>query len=146
MLTLAHPYAGRMASWGRVAASAAGAGAMTVAYAAGVERRRWTLREATLPVLVPGSRPLRLLHVSDLHMTPGQTSKQRWVAELAEHLRFFQESPDLRLVGFRPHRLERQMASQVLIESEVHLAHTALAQASPHEISRPFSVRPGNRG
>ena len=57
---------------------------MTVAYAAGVERRRWTLREATLPVLVPGSRPLRLLHVSDLHMTPGQTSKQRWVAELAE--------------------------------------------------------------
>ncbi|MGE3288230.1 MAG: metallophosphoesterase [Pseudonocardia sp.] len=73
-----------MASWGRVAASAAGAGAMTVAYAAGVERRRWTLREATLPVLVPGSRPLRLLHVSDLHMTPGQTSKQRWVAELAE--------------------------------------------------------------
>lgn len=56
---------------------------MTVAYAAGFERLRWTLREATLPVLAPGARPLRLLHVSDLHMTPGQTSKQRWVAELA---------------------------------------------------------------
>ncbi|MGQ0574298.1 MAG: metallophosphoesterase [Pseudonocardia sp.] len=72
-----------MASWGRLAAGAAGAGAVTVAYAAGVERLRWTLREATLPVLAPGSRPLRLLHVSDLHMTPGQAGKQRWVAELA---------------------------------------------------------------
>jgi len=55
-----------------------------MAYAAGIERLRWTLREATLPVLAPGARPLRLLQVSDLHMTPGQRSKQRWVAELAE--------------------------------------------------------------
>lgn len=67
-----------------MALGAAGAGAVTLAYAAGIERRRWTLREATLPVLAPGSRPLRLLHISDLHMTPGQTSKQRWVAQLAE--------------------------------------------------------------
>lgn len=73
-----------MGVWGRLAAGAVGAGAMTVAYAAGVERRRWTLREATLPVLAPHARPLRLLHVSDLHMTPGQTGKQRWVAELAD--------------------------------------------------------------
>lgn len=54
-----------------------------LAYAAGIERLRWTLREATLPVLAPGARPLRVLHVSDLHMTPNQRSKQRWVAELA---------------------------------------------------------------
>jgi hypothetical protein len=66
-------------SLGALAAGVAGAG-----YAMGVERRWWTLREATLPVLAPGSRPLRLLHVSDLHMTPGQRSKQRWVARLAE--------------------------------------------------------------
>ena len=58
-------------------------GAATVAYAAGVERRRWTLRETTLPVLAEGSRPLRVLHVSDLHLTPNQNAKQRWVAELA---------------------------------------------------------------
>jgi predicted MPP superfamily phosphohydrolase len=58
-------------------------GAATVGYAAGIERRRWTLREATLPVLRPGARPLRVLHLSDLHMTPGQRSKQRWVAALA---------------------------------------------------------------
>lgn len=72
-----------MKSWARLALGATTTGAATLAYAVGVERRRWTLREATLPVLAPGSRPIRLLHVSDLHMTPGQTSKQRWVAELA---------------------------------------------------------------
>lgn len=73
-----------MKSWARLALGATTTGAATVAYAAGIERRRWTLREATLPVLAPGARPVRILHISDLHMTPGQTSKQRWVAELAE--------------------------------------------------------------
>jgi len=68
--------------WVRLALGATTTGAATVAYAAGVERRHWTLREATLPVLAPGSRPLRVLHVSDLHMTPGQRGKQRWVASL----------------------------------------------------------------
>lgn len=72
-----------MNSWARLAIGATTTGAATVAYGAGVERRRWTLREASLPVLTPGTRPLRILHVSDLHMTPGQRSKQRWVAELA---------------------------------------------------------------
>ncbi|GAA3218452.1 metallophosphoesterase [Pseudonocardia petroleophila] len=72
-----------MNSWARLAIGATTTGAAAVAYAAGVERRRWTLREATLPVLAAGTRPLRVLHVSDLHMTPGQRSKQRWVAELA---------------------------------------------------------------
>ncbi|MBO0877370.1 MAG: metallophosphoesterase, partial [Pseudonocardia sp.] len=54
-----------------------------VGYASLVERRRWTLRRATLPVLPEGQRSLRLLHVSDLHMMPGQRGKQRWVAALA---------------------------------------------------------------
>ncbi len=70
-------------NWARFALGATTTGAVTVAYAAGIERRRWTLREATLPVLAEGSRPLRVLHVSDLHLTPRQHSKQRWVAELA---------------------------------------------------------------
>ena len=72
-----------MNSWARFALGATTTGAATVAYAAGVERRRWTLREATLPVLASGSRPLRVLHVSDLHLMPAQRSKQRWVAALA---------------------------------------------------------------
>lgn len=64
-----------------------GATALTVAgvaYSAGVEVRHWTLRHATLPVLPAGAAPLRILHISDLHMTPHQRSKQRWLASLAD--------------------------------------------------------------
>jgi predicted MPP superfamily phosphohydrolase len=59
-------------------------GAATLGYAAGIERRHWTLRTAEVPVLAPGSRPMKVLHVSDLHMLPGHRSKQRWVAALDE--------------------------------------------------------------
>jgi uncharacterized protein len=71
-------------SLSRAALGLTGLGAATVGYAVLIERRRWTLRTATLPVLPPGSPHLRVLHLSDLHMTPGQHDKQRWVAELAE--------------------------------------------------------------
>jgi predicted MPP superfamily phosphohydrolase len=37
-----------------------------------------------LPVLAPGAKPLRVLHLSDLHMMPGQAAKQRWVNGLAD--------------------------------------------------------------
>jgi len=54
-----------------------------VAYASLYERSRWTLRRFAVPVLPPGSEPLRVLHLSDLHMTAPQRSKQDWVAGLA---------------------------------------------------------------
>ncbi|MGI5126931.1 metallophosphoesterase [Pseudonocardia sp. CA-107938] len=72
-----------MNGWVKAALGATATGVATLAYSAGVELRHWTLREATLPVLAPGTRQLRVLHVSDLHMTPRQRSKQRWVSELA---------------------------------------------------------------
>ncbi len=68
----------------KIAAAVTLAAAATVGYAAGIELRRWTLREASLPVLPEGARPIRVLHVSDLHLVPSQRSKQRWVARLAE--------------------------------------------------------------
>jgi predicted MPP superfamily phosphohydrolase len=68
----------------RVAAGTVAAGAATVAYAAVIERRHWTLRTATLPVLAPHARPLRVLHLSDLHMLPDQAGKQRWISGLAD--------------------------------------------------------------
>ncbi|MCG8914706.1 metallophosphoesterase [Actinokineospora sp. PR83] len=68
----------------RIALGTTAVGAATLAYAAGFERTHWTLRQATLPVLAEGARPLRVLHISDLHMMPGQKSKQRWVAALDE--------------------------------------------------------------
>ena len=66
-----------------VPAAVLATGAATVAYAGLVERNHWTLRRFDVPVLPPGSAPLRVLQLSDLHMTAGQTSKQRWVAGLA---------------------------------------------------------------
>jgi predicted MPP superfamily phosphohydrolase len=48
-----------------------------------VEARWYTLREMTVPVLPPGQDPLRILHLSDLHLTPGQHRKVDWVRDLA---------------------------------------------------------------
>jgi len=78
-------YVGNLArNIGRTALGATAVGTATLAYAAGIERRHWTLRQATLPVLAEGARPLRVLHISDLHMTPNQKSKQRWVSSLMD--------------------------------------------------------------
>lgn len=59
------------------------AGAATFAYASLVERNLFTLRRVDVPVLAPGAEPLRILHLSDLHLTPEQRHKQAWVAALA---------------------------------------------------------------
>jgi predicted MPP superfamily phosphohydrolase len=64
-------------------AAAVASGAAVVAYASLYELNRWTLRRFDVPVLAPGSPPLRVLHISDLHMTANQRSKQEWVAGLA---------------------------------------------------------------
>ncbi|MWB98733.1 metallophosphoesterase [Agromyces seonyuensis] len=65
-----------------VAAGALGAAAL--AWGTLVERNRFTVREADFPVLPAGAEPIRILHVSDLHMAPWQHRKQAWVAALAE--------------------------------------------------------------
>ncbi len=66
-----------------LAAGTVGLGLGVAAYAGLVERNWYRLRRVVVPVLSPGSLPLRILHLSDLHMTPGQVRKQRWVAALA---------------------------------------------------------------
>jgi predicted MPP superfamily phosphohydrolase len=62
--------------------------ALTTVGAAGlsyawVEARSFTLRNFTLPVLPPGSAPVRVLHVSDLHLVPRQRRKIEWLRSLA---------------------------------------------------------------
>ena len=64
---------------GTAAVAAAG-----LAYSAGYEPSAFTLRHVDVAVLAPGSRPLRVLHLSDVHMTPAQRTKQRWVDGLAD--------------------------------------------------------------
>jgi uncharacterized protein len=61
---------------------AALAGAVTLGYASLIERNRFVLRRFDVPVLAPGSMPLRVLHLSDLHLTAAQRRKREWVRGL----------------------------------------------------------------
>jgi predicted MPP superfamily phosphohydrolase len=70
----------------RVFSGVVGAGAVVgaglTAYAAW-EARQYRLREVEVPLLPEGARPVRVLHLSDVHMTPGQARKQEWLSALA---------------------------------------------------------------
>lgn len=67
----------------RLLGATAAAGAATLAYASLIERNMFTLRRFDVPILAAEAEPLRVLHLSDLHMMPGQRRKQDWVAGLA---------------------------------------------------------------
>lgn len=72
----------RRAAAGLAGVTAAGAGCL--GYAAGYEVRAFALRRVRVGVLPAGATPIRVLHVSDLHLTPRQRRKQRWVHKLAD--------------------------------------------------------------
>lgn len=55
-----------------------------LAYSAGYEVRAFTLRRVDVPVLPKAATPIRVLHLSDLHLTPSQGKKIRWLRNLAE--------------------------------------------------------------
>lgn len=65
------------------ATAAAALGALT--WGVFVERTRFTVRREVLPILEPGSRPLTILHLSDLHMAPWQRTKQDFVRSLVRY-------------------------------------------------------------
>jgi uncharacterized protein len=50
----------------------AAAGVGFLGYASVIERNWFALRRYDVPVLPAGARPLRLLHISDIHLTPGR--------------------------------------------------------------------------
>jgi predicted MPP superfamily phosphohydrolase len=62
--------------------TAAAAGAAVFGYAAVVERNWFTLRQYDVPVLPAGSAPLRILHISDAHLTPGRHRLMSWIRSL----------------------------------------------------------------
>lgn len=68
---------GRAAAWG------AAVGVATLGYAALIERRQYTLRTVALPILPPDAADIRLLHISDLHLSPTQSDKIAWLKALA---------------------------------------------------------------
>jgi hypothetical protein len=72
----------RMRTGGWIMGGLVAAGAATFGYASLLERNWFTLRRYEVPVLAPDAEPLRILHLSDLHLTPEQRHKQRWVSAL----------------------------------------------------------------
>ena len=65
------------------ALSIGAAGVGTLGYSL-LEAQAFTTREVSINVLPAGSNSLRVLHLSDLHLTPAQSRKINWVASLAE--------------------------------------------------------------
>lgn len=66
-----------------VVAAIAAAGVGGLAYASVIERNAFTVRRASVPVLPRGAAPLRILHVSDIHLVPRQARKIEWIRSLA---------------------------------------------------------------
>ncbi len=59
-------------------------GVAAAAWSTLVEPSLFALRRVELPLLEPGAWPIRVLHLSDLHIVPGQRRKAAWVASLAD--------------------------------------------------------------
>lgn len=59
----------------------AGIGVAGLAYAV-AEAHRYTLRRVEAPVLPAGQPTLRVLHVSDMHITPRHTGREAWIQGL----------------------------------------------------------------
>ncbi len=58
---------------------AAGSALAGIGYASIIERNAFVVREVTMPVLSPGSSPLKVLHISD-HPHAAQAAAQAGVA------------------------------------------------------------------
>jgi uncharacterized protein len=58
------------------------AGALGLGYASVIERNWFALRRYDVPVLPAGAAPLRVLHISDTHLTPGRHRLLSWLRSL----------------------------------------------------------------
>lgn len=56
--------------------------AAAAVYATVIERRAYRVRTELMPVLSPGAEPVRILHLSDLHLAPWQRDRIDWVRGL----------------------------------------------------------------
>jgi uncharacterized protein len=64
--------------------TAAAGAAAALGYAGIVERNWFVLRRFEIPVLPPGTGPLRVLHISDAHLTPGRKRLRSWIRALED--------------------------------------------------------------
>ena len=61
---------------------AALAGGAALGYGSVVERNWFALRRFEIPVLPAGTEPVRVLHISDMHLTPGRHRLLSWLRSL----------------------------------------------------------------
>jgi predicted MPP superfamily phosphohydrolase len=61
-----------------------GVGVMVFVWAAFIERNLFAIKYDSVAILPKGSRPIRVLHISDIHLAPWQKRKQSWISKLAE--------------------------------------------------------------
>jgi predicted MPP superfamily phosphohydrolase len=64
------------------AATLLAAGGAVAGYASVIERNWFVLRSLEVPVLPAGARPVRVLHLSDAHLTPGRARLLSWIRSL----------------------------------------------------------------
>ena len=57
-------------------------GTAALGYATVIERNWFALRRYEVPLLPPGSDSLRVLHISDAHLTPGRKRLMSWIRSL----------------------------------------------------------------
>lgn len=67
---------------GRLAVAAAGAGAACVGYGLGIERTAFRVRRYSAAALPAGYQPIKVLHISDLHLLPRQGRKRDFLRGL----------------------------------------------------------------
>ena len=68
---------------GRLAAGVVGVGVACVAYGVGIERTAYPVRRFSAAVLPPGAAPVKVLHISDIHLLPRQHRKRDFLLGLA---------------------------------------------------------------
>jgi predicted MPP superfamily phosphohydrolase len=67
-----------------VVLGALGAAAGAAAAWGTIERNLFGVRHERLAILPPGAQPVRILHLSDIHLAPWQRHKIEWIRSLAE--------------------------------------------------------------
>ncbi len=65
-----------------ISLGAAAVGVTGFGYASVIERNMFRLRRCDVPVLRDGARPVRVLHISDAHLTPGRRRLMSWIRRL----------------------------------------------------------------
>jgi predicted MPP superfamily phosphohydrolase len=74
---------GLVSNLARLLLASGALGGATLAYAGLYEKNAYRLRRVEVPVLPAGRAPIRVLHISDLHLTPYERARQQWVSRLA---------------------------------------------------------------